>query len=117
MIRLGSIRLALVFITVLAAATPQVKAEGYFTRMKSNFGRGFQNMVMAPVEIFSTVGEYHRESRFPPGISHLVGLGDGAFQAVERFGSGFWEVGAAFVPGKQDDVPLEEPPVLVRSQD
>ena len=92
-------------VLVFLPARPAAAGEGtYFGNMKRDLGRGLANIVTSPLEIPITVQEYHEKSGRPL-IRHTAGFFDGSMQFVERFGSGFWDLFYAFVPGDQEGLP------------
>ena len=84
-----------------------MKSSGdYKENMKHSLVRGLKNIVGAPLEIPITIQEYHeREGR--PVIRHIAGLIDGSFQMLVRFGSGAWDLVAAFIPEHQEGMPVD----------
>ena len=101
-------------ITMFCAFTPLYAGGGagtqgsstYTTNMKSTLVRGLKNIVGSPLEIPITIQEYH-EKEGKPVIRHVAGLVDGSFQTVLRFGSGAWDLVAAFLPGHQEGMPVD----------
>lgn len=82
--------------------------QGYFAQMGQSFTRGLKNIVSFPWEIPSTIGRYdQRTDGNPRAIRDATGFVDGTFRAVTRLGCGMWDVLFAFVPGDQDELPLD----------
>jgi hypothetical protein len=94
----------LVFL-LLQNITAYAADEGYFKLMKRDLSRGLQNIVTFPLEIPITMQEYH-ESAGLPFVRQLTGAVDGTFQGIARFGSGAWDLLAAWTPGIQEGLPV-----------
>ena len=100
------------FVIIASPAFAEEKAASsgggsdYQANMQHDLLRGLKNVLGAPLEIPITIQEYHKKEGRPV-IRHIAGLIDGAFQGVVRFGSGAWDLVAAFLPGHQEGMPVD----------
>ena len=104
----------LFFLSFFFCLTPidagTAEGESFKIRMRQSLKRGILNMASAPLEIPRAVQESHERAGYPV-VRHTVGLFEGAFRTVHRFGSGLWDFLAAFLPGRQKAIAIE-PEVL-----
>ncbi len=102
--------MVLVFLVMLSLSFSTAclaQEQGYFTQMGQALTRGAKNLVSFPWEIPSTIGRYDKSGDNPRVIRDATGFVDGTFRAVTRLGCGLWDVLFAFVPGQQDELPLD----------
>jgi len=79
---------------------------GYWENMKYDFVRFFKNTLGSPLEIPVTIKEYD-EGEGRAVLRHTAGFFDGCIRMVSRLISGAYDLGAAFIPGMQEGVPVE----------
>ncbi len=68
--------------------------------------RSFKNILGAPLEIPSTIRNYHQGSGRPV-IRETAGFFDGATRMVAREFNGILDLFMSFLPGEQDGLPMQ----------
>ncbi|HTL46696.1 MAG TPA: hypothetical protein VL688_01400 [Verrucomicrobiae bacterium] len=97
---------AFLLAVLLLGASASAYAGTYTENMKHTLIRGVKNILTGFLEIPITIQEYHEQAG-KPFVRHAAGFVDGTFQAIARTGSGIWDLGAAFIPGGQEGLPVK----------
>src|SRR3989338_1774374 len=95
----------IIIIGIMGISTP-LHAGEYGKAVAYNLKRGIKNVIGSPLEIPVTIQDYHEQAG-PPFIRHMIGFAGGTFRMVARFGSGAWDLVAAWIPNLQKGLPVK----------
>jgi hypothetical protein len=91
---------------IMALVSGRAEAGTYAESLRYGLKRGVKNALSSPAEILIGIQDYHERAGWPyarQGIGFLVGTG----KMLLRLGSGVVDLGAAWIPGLQEGLPVE----------
>lgn len=107
---LRALRYLVPFALAFFFLSSSVQAGTYRENLGDGLKRGVKNIFSSPAEILISVQDYHERSGWP-FVRQMAGGVVGAGKMILRLGSGIVDLGAAWIPGIQQGIPLN-PEVL-----